>query len=105
MNIPNIVKVGGVLYTVKVVDEIIDSVNPVGRIIPRLGVIELRSGTSQDYMNTTFIHELIHAIHEHMGLGQTQGEGLSEDYVDGFANALYMVLKDNPKIFSERTSK
>lgn len=101
MNIPKKIKVGGQDYSIEIADEIIDTLNPVGRMNPRRGIIELRKTADADFLNATFLHEVIHALHDHMGLSQVESNDLGEDYVDGLANALYMFIKDNPQVFKK----
>ena len=99
-DIPVKVKVGGLEYDVEVLDRIRDSQSPVGRCSPMDGSIEVFLGDNDDFMCQTFMHELVHALHYQMGYS---GDQIFEDehYVDGLANALYSLIKDNPGLFKE----
>lgn len=96
--IPEDVQIGGAIYDVVITDKIRDSQMPVGRTCATDGVIELSLTESADFMYQTFLHELIHALHYDMGYN---GDPAIEDehYVDGMANALYALLRNNPHIF------
>ena len=98
--IPEKVKVGGLDYEVEILDRIRDSQSPVGRCSPMDGSIEILLGENEDFMCQTFLHELVHAIHYQMGYS---GDQIYEDehYVDGLANALYSLIKDNPGLFDK----
>lgn len=47
-------------------------------------------------MEADFWHELVHAILDHLGY-----RNHNEKKVDEMANALYMVIRDNPKMFGK----
>ena len=46
-------------------------------------------------MELTFLHELIHTIFYHCDIEQ------DEHVVEALAQALYMIIKDNPGIFKD----
>lgn len=95
MQIPKQIKVGGVIFTVEQTDKLnlgsanysgeIDWVNSVIRIVP----------ASKGMMESSFLHEVIHAICSHLGYRDHD-----EKKIDELANALYMVIQDNPEIFT-----
>jgi len=92
MNIPKSVKVGGVTYDVKIVD------NPMGDQVGetnfRDAVIYIAKSKSQDFMNETFIHELVHTIYANAGYAE-----VDELTVEGIAQSLYGVIVDNDELF------
>jgi hypothetical protein len=94
MRIPKTVKVGGFNYSVTITDNFVSGSNNC------CGEIDLRAQTIKilpretDGMNKSFIHELIHAINSFNG-----NYVEDEKQVDEMANALYMVIQDNPEMF------
>lgn len=48
-------------------------------------------------MEADFLHEMVHGILDH--LGYTDHD---EKKVDEFANALHMIIQDNPEIFERK---
>ena len=101
MNIPDTLKVGGSTYKVSIVPDIMDSANPDGRIRFSSQTIEVKETASHEFMQKVFLHEMIHAIHEHIGLVSADVRP-REDEVDALANALHMVIQDNPRMFERR---
>jgi hypothetical protein len=88
MQIPKNIKIGGIRYTVKVVDtEHIDN-KAAGEINTEKCTMKILKG-NQHFMNVTFLHEIIHAINME----------LAEETVEFLAQSLYQVVSDNPKIF------
>lgn len=93
MNIPKKVKIGGKTYSIKITDKMnlgkfnvsaeIDFYNLIIRIAPN----------SKDKVMADFIHELIHGILDFLGY-----KNHNEKKVDELANALLMVIRDNPEI-------
>lgn len=88
MHIPNRIKIGGLTYTVKQVEKVSRDDNEAGLIVTEDQSIELRKG-KPDFMHITLLHEIIHGINME----------LPEVEVEFFAQALYQVIKDNPKMF------
>lgn len=99
MNIPKIVRIGGIDYTV--VHK--ENLNTGGQLA--LGrchfddeKIELASNLQGEQgIEQTFLHEILHAICNHFDLELND----DEDSLDKVAKGLYMVLKDNPGIFEK----
>lgn len=96
MIIPDKVKIGGKTYTVEITKnlylgssgtcaELIDSDCEI-HIVPM----------SQGAMEESFLHELIHGVFYFLGY-----EKHKEAEVERLAQALYMVIQDNPEIFKE----
>lgn len=95
MNIPKTVKVGGKVYSVEITDKMdLGSANVSAEILYNDLVIRV-SPQAQGKMEADFIHELVHAILDHLGYKEHD-----EKRVDEMAQALYMVIVDNPDIFS-----
>lgn len=99
MKIPKKVKVGGVTYKVKEVDEV-QQINcrngftTVGLWEPIESVIYLDKHLEKQAKERMFLHELFHAIFDHCNIEQ------AEDKVELLSTALYMVIKDNPELFN-----
>lgn len=95
MKIPKSVKVGGKTYQVEITDRLtlgrasysgeIDYQDLVIRICPQ----------AQQKMEADFLHELCHAIYDHLGYSEHD-----EKKIDELAQSLYMVVQDNPEIFN-----
>jgi hypothetical protein len=98
MKIPERLKVGGVTYEVRVVPEIIDSQNLIGRTNHDNLIIEVQGALADDAAKKCFLHEMFHAIDEHTGVNQRGAP--DEGDVDALVNALYMVMQDNPDMFT-----
>lgn len=96
MNIPEKIKIGGKTYKVEETKNLnlgntnysgeIDYMDLVIRIVP----------SAKEKMEADFIHEVLHGIFNH--LGYTDHD---EKKIDELANALYMVIQDNPNVFGE----
>jgi len=95
------VKIGGLVYQVKLVDEPIvleeygDRQNE-GMIECNTTTISLYSKMSKEYMGLVLLHEIIHGIFEYMEIDTSVDE--AETVVSKLANGLHAVLKDNPNL-------
>lgn len=96
MNIPKSVKVGGKVYKVIITDKLESGTeNYTAEIDYRK--VEIRiTNTTKQRMEADFTHELVHALLDNLGYSNHD-----EKEVDEMANALYAVIKDNPKIFTK----
>jgi transaldolase len=88
MNIPSKIKVGGINYQVKIVDELTDALADIDFGNQTMRVVKAKS----DAMAQAFLHELFHAIN---------GE-LSEETVEFLAVSFFQIIKDNPKLFETK---
>lgn len=96
MKIPEFIKVGGKYYYVKIVDRL------------KLGTenysaetdfcdLEIRlTPQAPAKMRSDFMHEIIHTIFDFNGY-----KDHDEKQVDELANALYMLVCDNPELFKD----
>jgi len=94
LNIPKKIKVGAIEYDIEIVpfpDESDCQVD--GKIYYHLQKIKIKDYGLTDYLQEVFLHELVHAIFEHMQIEQ------SEVPVTKISKALHMIIKDNPDIF------
>lgn len=96
MNIPQQLKVGGKVYRVEITDKLaLGKVNVTAEIDYTELVIRVHPN-ARDKMEADFLHEVVHAILDHLGY-----KNHNEKKVDEMANALYMVIRDNPKVFGK----
>lgn len=94
MRIPDKLKIGGKIYDVEITNKLsIGSVNYSGEILYQDLIIRI-CPSALGRMESDFIHEMLHGIFDH--LGYTEHD---EKKIDELANALYMVIQDNPEIF------
>ena len=101
MQIPEMVKVGGKIYDVEVSDRLsLGTTYYTGECLYSELKIRITPQAEQK-MQADFLHELMHAIYSH--LGYTDHD---EKHIEELAEALYMVIQDNPEIFNnERKNK
>lgn len=95
MTIPNKLKVGGKVYAVSVTACIKSgSLNCAGEIDYSELKIRIVPG-EPDKMEAVLLHEMMHALADHLGYKEHD-----EQQIDALANALHMVIKDNPGLFA-----
>lgn len=66
-----------------------------GQIHYLLQEIVLNADATEEQKKATLVHEIVHALDEMYGIG------LKEKQVEKLGNAVYMLQKDNPGLFSE----
>ena len=100
MKIPDKLKIGGKTYKVEITDKL-DSGNIgcTGEICYRDLIIRI-CPTAPERMEADFIHEMLHGVFDH--LGYTEHD---EKKIDELANALYIIIQDNPEIFKNYGGK
>lgn len=84
--IPKKIKIGGLTYSIQVVEDIEDGC--VGKIYYKEQKIKLEK-SHPDFMSLTFMHEILHAMNNEM----------NETQIEFLAQALCQLIKDNPVIF------
>lgn len=87
------VKIGGVRYTVREVDQLFES-NRMGECHPTRSEILIRASMSHDQKRETLVHEVIEAINSDCDLD------LSHSVISTLSHCLHQVLADNPGLFS-----
>ncbi len=98
MQIPNKVKIGGKIYSVKITDDLkLGSLNCTGECDFENLEIRLVTYTSDNKKQSDFMHELVHAIADNIGY-----KDHDEQAIEAFAQALYAVIQDNPEMFEKR---
>ena len=94
MKIPEKIKIGGKVYSVEITNKLdLGNVNYSGEIVYNDLIIRI-CPQAKGKMEADFIHEMMHGIFDH--LGYTEHD---EKKIDELANALHMVITDNPEIF------
>lgn len=95
MNIPKTIKLGGVRYTVEITDKLnLGNANYSAEIDYLILTIRICPTVPQK-QEVDFLHELLHAIADHLGY-----KDHDEKKIDELAHALYMVIEDNPGLFA-----
>ena len=94
MNMPKSVKIGGKVYRVEVTDKLTLGKANVSAEIDYMELVIRIHPSARGKMEADFWHEVVHGILDHLGYRRH-----NEKKVDELANALYMVISDNPKIF------
>lgn len=94
MNIPDKLKIGGIVYKIELVDEIRDGDNA-GRLETKKNRILLDKTGPINQLELTLLHEIIHAINIEV----------EEKDVEFLAQALYQVLVDNGLVFDGKAPK
>ena len=85
MKIPKSLKIGGHSYKIELVKEGELAKNDCGSLSRENNKIYIDTKLSDSNRTVTLIHEILHAVNNE----------LSESFVDGLAEQLYQVLKDN----------
>ena len=93
MTIPKTIKVGGTVYRICVTDQLYNHNECYGEMNLADQIIRIRP-CGEDTMCVTLMHEILHAVNYFLGYTEH-----NEKQIDELANAIYMVIKDNPKIF------
>lgn len=95
MKIPKKVKIGGITYTVRIVDHRQIENNNVGKISPVKAEI-LIAECNRQQMAATLLHEVVHGILYQLG---QMGEH-DEQTVEALLGALHALIVDNPEMFA-----
>lgn len=97
MKIPDQIKIGGKIYAVETTNDLrLGSLNCTGECDYENLKIRLVPYTCKNKKQADFIHEVVHAIADNLGYKQQD-----EQAVEAFAQALYAVIQDNPKMFEK----
>ena len=95
MKIPEKIKIGGKTYAVETTNNLnLGNINYSAEI--DYSTLSIRICPSvKEKMENDFIHEMLHGIYSFLGYCEHD-----EKKIDELANALYMVIKDNPEMFA-----
>lgn len=94
MKIPKKIKIGGKIYKVETTEKLELGCDYIGECLHNDLIIRVRPTLAKSKMECVFIHEMLHAIYDFLGY-----IGHDEKKIDELANALHMVIQDNPNIF------
>lgn len=97
MTIPKKIKVGGKTYRVEITNKLDLGINCVSAEILYNDLIIRVSTQAKEKMESDFLHEVVHAIFEHLGY-----RNHDEKQIDEIAQSLYMVIQDNPGMFTPK---
>lgn len=97
MNIPETIKIGGRTYKVNKTQNLYSGRACVSAEILFNDLVINISENPKDKMESDLLHESLHAVYDFMGIHEQD-----EESIDRLANALYMVIKDNPDVFEEK---
>ncbi|QHI72893.1 hypothetical protein [Aminipila terrae] len=97
MNIPEIVRIGGVKYEVRYEEGLNNGTSlAYGHIDYDKTMIRLAPGLqSKQGECKTLLHEILHGVSKHFDL-EIEND---ENTIDALARGLYMVIVDNPEMF------
>ncbi|MCM1328828.1 MAG: hypothetical protein NC253_05240 [Ruminococcus sp.] len=97
MQIPTEIKIGGKIYAVEKTDDLrLGSLNCSAECDYENLKIRIVTHTHPNKQQADFVHEVVHAIADNLGY-----KDHDEQAVEAFAQALYAVIQDNPKMFLE----
>lgn len=88
LTMPEQIKIGGLVYEVKVVEELADGC--AGIIEYKKQIIRIEKSTP-DMMGLTLMHEILHALNAEF----------AEPHIEFMAQALYQIIKENPMVFQQ----
>lgn len=99
--IPKTVKIAGITYKIKEVEDLSEQTDNIGQIFYNRGLIQLDSKLNRDRKEQVFIHEVLHGCFHEAGI-----EDQDEDVINRVGIVLYQVLKENNLTFGRNdTSK
>ena len=93
MPIPQVLKVGGVQYTVEEIPNLISKDDCWGQVDYFNSTISIEPSLSETRKEQTLIHELTHAVFLEAGYKEQD-----EDMINRVSIVLHQVLKDNPQL-------
>ena len=101
MNIPEVIRIGGMDYSIEYIPDFNTGTQlALGQCnFDRHNIYLASNLQGQQGIEQTFIHEVLHGICNHFDLGLNK----DEDSIDKLAKGIYMVIKDNPHIFKDKT--
>ena len=94
MNIPKQLKIGGYVYDVEITDKMDLGISNVSAEIVYTDLKIRIAPNNPRKMEADFIHEMIHGVLAFLGYKEHD-----EKQVEEMAQALYMIIQDNPGLF------
>jgi predicted metal-dependent peptidase len=98
MNIPKRIKIGDKIFKVKLTDKLVLGDNFTGECLYQNLKIHVRPHLAKSVRESTFIHEILHAIYNNLGYLDHD-----EKKIEELANALHGIIVDNPELFSNES--
>jgi hypothetical protein len=95
MNIPKKIKIGGLVFKVELYENLTAGAQSYGQMRPMEQKIVIDKTLSEQMQEQTFIHEILEVIDSNYELK------LEHRNISVLEAALYQVIKDNPKVFSD----
>lgn len=92
MQIPKSIKIGGLVYTVEMTENMCSDHS--AEIDYMKVAIKVRPDMDSQKQKRDFIHEIVHGIFDNLGLCNQD-----EKEVDELAGAFYALIVDNPELF------
>jgi len=92
MKIPSEIKIGGIIYSIELIDEKEDDIHTtefIGRVIFKDNKIKILNSYKPERQFRTLLHEIIHILDEDLKIG------FEENGICRLETGLYQVLKDN----------
>ncbi|APM40489.1 hypothetical protein BS101_18015 [Clostridium kluyveri] len=99
MNIPDKIKIGGMIFSVALIDNLMRDGSSSGRSCGNSQEIQIDKSASHQYKETTFIHEVLHQINFVYNIG------LEHKQIYDLETAIYALVKDNPRVFNEKLTQ
>jgi len=99
LNIPDRIKIGGMIFSVALIDNLMRDGSSSGRSCGNSQEIQIDKSASYQYKETTFIHEVLHQINF------VYNVGLEHKQIYDLETAIYALVKDNPSVFNEELTK
>ena len=100
LNIPKKIKIGGKTYSVEQTDKFRMGAANVSAEVDYMNLVIRIGPYAEQKKEADFLHEVIHTIYDFLGYNNHD-----EKHIDELAQALYMVIQDNPKIFEKTMEK
>ncbi len=90
VKIPKTIKVAGRSYTIKFSKDLLRDNEDRGQVCFGNQIIQLYDRLDKEQLNVTFLHEIIHAIDEHL-CGRA---GINEKDTNGLAEGIFQLFTD-----------
>ncbi|WP_242951456.1 hypothetical protein [Clostridium kluyveri] len=99
LNIPGKIKIGGMIFSVALIDNLMRNGSSSGRSCGNSQEIQIDKSASRQYKETTFIHEVLHQINFVYNIG------LEHKQIYDLEAGIYAFIKDNPSVFNEKLTQ
>lgn len=100
MTIPKKIKIGGKTYRVEITNKLDLGSSNMSAEIDYCSLTIRVTPQAKEKMESDFLHEVVHGVLDFLGY-----RNHDEKKVDELAQALYMVIKDNPGMFIKEVKR